>query len=116
MAQQFFHSPFFLQYDDYYVQQNGKQVTVIVEEVEGVCRAGKRSKPYFTFHFNNETHRKDLISKYCSITPGDTVLLLTNSDNTIFVYPEEDIKGNMAAGGFVVLVLLFCAYKGYRSK
>lgn len=105
----------FLQYETYVVQKHGKHVNVSVDEVHGECGTG-RSKAYFTFEFNGEIHRKDLITPYCSIEPLDTVMLLTNTDNTIFVYPDEKIGENMAVGGLLVLMCLFCAFKGYKGK
>ncbi len=95
---------------DYKTMKTGKIVKVEVLEVLTSCNERNRTKsPSFRFIFKNKTHTKNIKGKYCNIIKAGAVIeLKTNSDNTIFLYPNENILlDNLANVGLFLVGFLF---------
>lgn len=85
---------------------NGEKITVYVIDIPRPCKnAYKSFKPYFRFSYNDRVFTKNIKGDYCrTLAKGDEVTLITNSDNSFFVYPNENFKPD------IVAIILFYAF------
>lgn len=101
-----------------YIQLKGKEIEVRIVDIPVSCRtSSKELKPFFRFEHNNKTYSKNIKGKYCKILEENrTVTLKTNSNNSIFVFPDENINKDFIFG-FVLLVMgsIFC-FKGIKKN
>ncbi|WP_417872682.1 hypothetical protein [Xanthomarina gelatinilytica] len=73
--------------------QNGKEVEVRVIDVPVSCEVSNRTlKSYFRFEYNDKEYTKNIKGEYCDILKrAKTINLKTNTDNSVFVYPNEKL-------------------------
>lgn len=93
----------------------GKEVIVEVIDVPISCDiSNKNLKAFFRFQYNNKIYTKNLKNKYCELVKTNkTLKLKTNSDNTIFIYIDEDVNQELF---FNFLLLAFGCIIFYKSK
>jgi hypothetical protein len=93
----------------------GKEVIVEVIDVPISCDiSNKNLKAFFRFQYNNKVYTKNLKNEYCEIVKTNKKLKLkTNSDNTIFIYIDEDVNQELF---FNFLLLAFGCIIFYKSK
>jgi hypothetical protein len=95
-------------------QKNGTLTTVTVFSVPISCDiSSKRIKAYFEFYIENKKYSKNF-DGHCDLKPGDRIKLITNNDNTIFLFEDENpIYGIIP----VILIFVFgtiCFLKSYN--
>lgn len=79
----------FRSYKEYNTLKNGKAVTVTVFSVPITCEnSTKNIKAYFEFYIGNKIHSKR-IDGHCYLKPRDKITLITNHDNSIFLFEDE---------------------------
>jgi hypothetical protein len=93
----------------------GKEVIVEVIDVPISCDiSNKNLKAFFRFQYNNKIYTKNLKNKYCELVKTNkTLKLKTNSDNTIFIYIDEDVNQELF---FNFILLAFGCIIFYKSK
>ena len=84
---------------------NGKEVEVTIINIPISCEVSNKTlKPYFRFSYNQKQYTKNIEGKYCNtLKQMKTLKLKTNSDNSIFVYIDE----NLTIQYITILLLAF---------
>ncbi len=93
----------------------GKLVSVEIIDIPITCEiSSKRIKAFFKFRYNNKIYSKNLKDEYCEVVKTNrTIKLKTNSDNTIFIYPNENINQEILSN---ILLLAFGCLIFYKSR
>lgn len=93
---------------------NGKEIEVLVTDAPFSCNY--RRKPSFKFEYDNITYSKHAW-KYCkTLKRGDIIKLKTNSEHSIFVFPDEKIKTEIIACYFLLFLGILCFSKGIYNS
>ncbi|WP_146250823.1 hypothetical protein [Nonlabens dokdonensis] len=84
----------------------GRDVIVPVLDIPISCKSSNKSvKAYFTFIYNGIEYSKNIKGEYCGLLERNkTVKLKINSDNSVFVYPNE--KMTMQIISIVILFII----------
>ncbi len=95
-------------------QKNGTLTTVTVFSVPISCDiSSKRIKAYFEFYIENKKYSKNF-DGHCDLKPGDRIKLITNNDNSIFLFEDENPIYRIIP---VILIFVFgtiCFLKSYK--
>ncbi len=76
-------------FKEFDTQKNGTLTTVTVFSVPISCSvSSKRIKAYFEFYIENKKYSKNF-DGHCDLKPGDKIKLITNNDNSIFLFEDE---------------------------
>lgn len=93
----------------------GKLVSVEIIDIPITCEiSSKRIKAFFKFRYNNKIYSKNLKDEYCEVVKTNrSIKLKTNSDNTIFIYPNENINQEILSN---ILLFAFGCLIFYKSR
>jgi hypothetical protein len=85
---------------------NGEKITVYVIDIPRPCEnAYRKLKPYFSFSYYDRVFTKNIKGDYCiTLAKGDVLTLITNNDNSYFIYPDENFKSD------IIVIILFYAF------
>lgn len=106
-------------YNDFDTLNRGEEVEVYIIDVPINCDiSNKNIKAYFRFEYDGKTYAKNIKGeKYCeTIVPNSFITLKKNKDSSNFVYPDENIKFEIAASITLFIIGLGCFYKGLKNK
>lgn len=97
---------------------NGKEIEVRIVEIPVSCTtSSKELKAFFRFEYNNEKYTKNIKGSYCqTLKIGHFVKLKTNSENSIFVFTDENINTEFISGFMFLSLGLVCGFKGFKTK
>lgn len=108
-----------LKYEQYKLVDEGYRVKVQVIDVPRQCGTGTRiSKPYFRFYYRGTEHRKDFNGQHCDeIKSGKTLILLTNKEQSVFVFEDQEVGYDVAGGlGLALLFTVFAIISQRRKE
>lgn len=99
------------------IQLNGKEIEVRIVDIPVSCKeSSKWLKPYFKFEYNNKKYSKNIKGKYCKILENSRIIILkTNSDNSIFIFPDENINRELIWGIILLVIGGLCCFKGLKK-
>lgn len=103
---------------DFKTMNSGKIVEVEVLKVLTSCRISNSSlSPRFRFLFKNKTYTKNIKGKYCDIIrAGVRIELKTNKDNTVFLYPNENILLDNIANVVLFIIGILFLFKKEKDE
>ena len=91
-------------FKEFDTQKNGTLTTITVFSVPISCDiSSKNIKAYFEFYIENKKYSKNF-DGHCDLKPGDKIKLITNNDNSIFLFEDENPIYEIIS---VLLILLF---------
>ncbi|MGQ3089167.1 hypothetical protein, partial [Flavobacterium sp.] len=109
-----------LKYEDMEVLKSGKEITVRIIDIPTPCGEGSRNnKAHFRFDYLGQIHVKNFKGLHCDeLHTGKEFKLLTNTDNSTFVFKDEGakIKSDIAAFAGLAAIFLVFAIIGQRQK
>lgn len=101
-----------IDFDKFKILEKGQKIEVTITDIPVTCKVSNKSlKAYFKFSYKEKEYSKNLKDKYCStIKTGDKLNLITNKEETIFLYPDENVNRNLISLTFLFLVLTLCCF------
>ncbi len=90
--------------------KNGKLITVTVFSVPISCEnATKYNKAYFEFYIGNKIFSKRF-NGHCDLKPRDEIKLISNLDNTIFLFEDEKPIYEFISAVLLFLIGMLCLF------
>jgi hypothetical protein len=90
--------------------KKGKIVTVTVFSVPITCEnSTKNIKAYFEFYFGNKIYSKRF-DGHCNLKPRDKITLITNHDNSIFLFEDEKPVYSIASNLILFFIGVLCFF------
>jgi len=90
----------------------GEEVSVAIVSYQPYSGKIKGS---FKFQYNGKRYSKDLKSEFNQeVKNNRTIKLITNSDNSIFIHPNENIEREMISIVILFLLGIIVIYKGVK--
>lgn len=97
---------------------NGIEIEARVVDIPVSCEtSSKNLKPFFRFEYNNKEYTKNIKGSYCkTLEIGRLVKLKTNTENSIFVFTDENINKEFIFGFVLLLLGVICGFKGFKTQ
>lgn len=90
----------------------GEEVSVAIVSYQPYSGKIKGS---FKFQYNGKRYSKDLKGEFNQeVKNNRTIKLITNSDNSIFIHPDENIEREMISIAILFLLGIIIIYKGVK--
>lgn len=105
--------------EEFKVLKDKKEIEVTVTEVPIDCHSRRKGlKAYFKFEYLGKSYTKNIKGKInCElIKPKVKINLLTNNDNTVFLFPDENIITELASTIIIILIGVFMIFKKRIEK
>jgi len=102
--------------EEYKVLNFGKEIEVKVLDVPINCMNSKRkTNAYFQFEYLGKKFTKNIEGKYyCEIIkPNIELKLLTNNDNSVFMFPDENLNKEIYS---TIILFLFGLFMTFKNK
>ena len=99
------------------VELNGEEIEVRIVDIPVSCStSSKELKAFFRFEYKGKIHSKNIKDKYCQILKDSRVIKLkTNSDNSVFIFVDENINKEFIFKIVLLIIGLLICYKGIKK-
>lgn len=98
------------------VEFYGQEIKVSVIDIPISCDVSSKDlKAFFRFLYKNKTYSKNLKDKYCELVKTNkTINLKTNSDNSIFIYVDENVNKELFFNAILLIIGVLIYYKSIK--
>jgi hypothetical protein len=101
-------------FEEFDTKKNGALTNVIVFSVPISCEiSSKHIKAYFEFYIENKKYSKNF-NGHCDLKPGDKIKLITNNDNSIFLFEDENPIYKIISILLIFIFGIICFFKSCK--